>query len=172
MTLAHLGSAAAPPGSQAATDLSIQGRAAEMRAAALVFEQHPVAGVGPSEFPLYYQQYAAAQGSGIVRTINYGPDRGAPDPRASHDMFLSVAAEVGILGLLVFTAIIATALGTLRSVARTAEPDLSALALGLFAALAGYVTAGLFLTLAYERYFWLLLALAGAAVSIARRRAA
>lgn len=170
MSLAHLGAATAPAGSQATADLSVQGRAQEMLAAALVFANHPVAGVGPAEFPLYYQQYAAAQGSGITRTVAYGPDRGAPDPRASHDMFLSVAAEVGAVGLLVFGAIIVESLRTLRHVRRSRDPELAALAMGILAAIAGYLAAGLFLTLAYERYFWLLLALAGAAGAVARAR--
>jgi hypothetical protein len=42
---------------------------------------------------------------------------------------------------------------------------------GLLLALIGYVACGLFLTLAFERYLWLLLALMGAAAFIARERA-
>jgi hypothetical protein len=41
----------------------------------------------------------------------------------------------------------------------------------LFLALLAYLVAGLFLSLAFERYFWLLLALAGAAGGVALRGA-
>lgn len=170
-SVVHLGGATAATGSASASDLSVRGRAAEMLAAALVFENHPVAGVGPSAFPLYYQQYAAASGSDLNRTVRYGSNRGALDPRAAHDMFLSLAAEVGIVGLLVFVAIVLETLWALARARRRwqpTRPDLATLATGLLLAVVAYVTAGLFLTLAYERYFWLLIALAGAAGSLAR----
>jgi hypothetical protein len=38
----------------------------------------------------------------------------------------------------------------------------------VFVALVGYLVAGLFLSLAFERYLWLLLAMAGAVVVLSR----
>jgi O-antigen ligase len=166
MSLSHLGGATAATGSQDAADDSMRGRLTEMKAAALAFADHPLVGVGPDVFPVYYQEYAAAVGSDLDRTVRYGSQRGALDQRASHDVFLGVAADAGAAGLLVFVAIIAEtgrALVRVRRAWLPARPDLAGLAAGFLLALAAYVAAGLFLTLAYERYFWLLIALAGAA---------
>src|SRR5205085_2101245 len=46
---------------------------------------------------------------------------------------------------------------------------LEGIAAGLFVAICGYLMAGLFLTLAFERYFWLLAALGGAAIIVLNR---
>src|SRR5690606_12304838 len=62
---------------------------------------------------------------------------------------------------------------TLRGLARmrkrwmSVRPDLANLATGLLLALVAYLTTGIFLHLSYARYFWLMMALANAAVYIA-----
>lgn len=169
-TVVHLGGATAATGSQTAADQSTRGRATEMLVAALVFADHPVVGVGPHVSPAYYQHYAAEIGIEVHDTVRYGKLRGEQEQRESHDIFLSVAADLGIIGLLVFVSIILSTLWTLAQARRRwlqTQPELASLATGFLLAVVAYMTAGLFLTLAYERYFWLLIALAGAAGSLA-----
>ena len=70
---------------------------------------------------------------------------------------------MGILGL------------TLRDLIRVRKrwlkvrPDLAAMATGLMLAVVTYMTTGLFLHLSYARYFWLVLAIAGAAAHLGLR---
>ena len=145
------------------TDTSITGRATEMLAAALMFADHPIVGVGPGLYPSYYSEYA--------RRVPYYIDT---QPRKPHDRYLGIAAETGIAGLAVFLAILVVTLHGL-SVARRAalgrHADLAWLAAGLMLAVVGNAVTGLFLHLAYQRYFWLLFALAGSAYLIATERA-
>ena len=49
----------------------------------------------------------------------------------------------------------------------TTRPDLADLPTAFLLAIVAYVACGLFLTLAFERYFWLLMALAAASAAIA-----
>lgn len=172
-TIGDLGGATAEAGAEGAADVSARGRATEMLAAALVFVDHPVVGVGPDVFPDYYQQYAQQVGIEVHDTVTHGRREGEQAQRQSHNAFLSVAADLGLFGVLVFVAIIANTIWTLAQARRRwlrTRPDLATLATGFILAVVAYVTTGLFLTLAYERYFWLLVALAGAAGSLALSR--
>ncbi len=154
-------------------DTSIRSRATEMLAAGYVFADHPIAGVGPGLFPLYYQSYAKRFGHEVHEKVKWGKDRGevAP-PREAHNMYLSVAAETGLPGLFTFGGTIVVTLLSLvrvRRLARVRSPDLSRMATSIFLAIIAYLTAGLFLSLAFQRYYWLLLAL-GAAPSLMLER--
>ncbi|MBI3977133.1 MAG: O-antigen ligase family protein [Chloroflexi bacterium] len=144
-------------------DASIKGRITEMASAWYVFLDHPWLGVGPDNFGPYYLDYADAVGL-RVRTRE----------RAAHDLYLGVAAETGLLGLSAFVGILVAAVWQLRQVRRRdpgVRTELSLWAGAFTVALLGYLTAGLFLHLAFMRYFWLLLALAGAVAQVARREA-
>jgi O-antigen ligase len=144
------------------TDTSITGRATEMLAAALVFADHPVLGVGPGLYPSYYSEYA--------KRVPYFIET---QPRKPHDRYLGIAAETGSLGLAAFLAIIVVTLRGLVVARRAAVgryPDLAWLAAGLLLAVVGNIVTGVFLHLAYQRYFWLLFALAASAYLIATGR--
>ncbi len=171
MTVAHFSSATAETGQDADADQSAQGRATEMHAAINVFLDHPVLGVGPANFPLYYRDYAEQIGGEIHDSVTGGENRGAQAERQAHNMLVSQLAELGLVGTVVFVTIVAT---TLRGLIRTRRRLLDAgdesradLATILLLALSAYLFCGLFLTLAFERYFWLLLGICGAAVSVA-----
>jgi O-antigen ligase len=155
----------------ASSDQSVRERATEMRAALLAFSDHVALGVGPSAFPLVYQHYALQTGGEVHARIKYGPLKGTIPERQAHDLFLSVATDGGTIGLALFLGIIVlTGRGLLRTrkAARALGDEFAGgLATGYFAALVGFLTAGLFLSLAYERYFWLLLALGLAATRVA-----
>ena len=173
-TIASIGGATARAGQQTSADESSRSRATEMLAAGLAFLDHPALGVGPGGFPFYYQVYAPRVGIEVRQTTTSGADKGDVAKREAHDLFIGEAADLGAAGLAVFLAILGTTFVGLRRVRRHWDgfaPDLVNLADSLFLALLAYVVAGLFLSLAFERYLWLLVALGGAAVAVGSRPA-
>jgi len=136
-------------------DGSFANRYTEAVAATAVFFRHPVIGVGPGLFPTYFQDEARAQGADRIVGVN----------REAHDLYLGLAAELGVLGLVAFGGFTASLFASLararRAFART-RSDVSALATGFALAIVTYLTTGLFLHFAYIRYFWLLAALSAA----------
>ena len=160
-SLVDLTSALSSDTSGASPDGAVLSRATEGIAALLVFADHPLIGVGPGLFPSYYRLYADDVG---IRVLN--------QDRQAHDLYLHIAAETGILGLTAFMGILLLTLRDLMRVRRrwlTLRPDIAAMATGLMLAVVTYMTTGLFLHLSYARYFWLILAVAGAAAQIGLR---
>lgn len=136
-------------------DGSFTNRAVEAAAAFAVFVHHPLVGVGPGEFPTYFQDEARRMGA----------DRIVGVEREAHNLYLGLAAEMGVLGLIAFIGVVAAVLAPLAATRRAHKdhrPDISGLATGFAAALVVYLTTGLFLHFAYIRYFWLIAALAAA----------
>jgi O-antigen ligase len=136
-------------------DSSIQSRLSEMLTAGLVFIDHPVVGVGPGTFKYYYPEYSLLVGLRSFHTT----------ARAAHDLYLAMAAETGALGLACFLASIFVTmrqLSRLRKQCIKSHPEFANMATGYLLALISYLATGLFLSFAYERYFWMMLALAGA----------
>jgi len=153
----------------AGADQSVQSRSTEMRAAGLVFLDHPLLGVGPGSFPLYYQEYARRVGLEIHETARAGQRAGEEARRESHSTILSIAADLGVAGLLSFLAIVGVTFRRLNRARKrwlTLHPEAANLATTLMLAMAAYLTCGFFLTLAFERYFWLIVALAGSAAAL------
>jgi putative inorganic carbon (hco3(-)) transporter len=153
-------------------DQSAQSRTTEMLAAALAFADRPVLGVGPGGFPIVYQTYAQQIGTAIHATTEEGDQRGEEAQREAHNMFLSVAAELGLLGLIAFCGVLWSALRSLLRARPPGRKGATDLTTALLLSLVAYIGTGLFLTLAFERYFWLLLALAGVAAACAPSREA
>jgi len=173
-TLVHLTGPAEVSRDESGADESVRSRSTEMMAALLVFTDHPIVGVGPDQFPLYYQEYAGRVGGELHDRKRFGADKGAEPQREAHNMFLSIGADVGLAGLGVFLALVWV---TIRDLVRARrlwlgrDPMLANVATGFLLAIVAYLVSGLFLTLAFERYFWLLLALGGATAAIAARAA-
>lgn len=157
-------------------DSSTKRRVTEMLAAGMVFIDHPVIGVGPGMFKYYSQEYGNKLG---IRKLT--------ERRKAHSLYLELAAEGGTLGLLSFAGMVLVTLYGLIATRRRlsarrpgAEPggetrpqeqerlELAGLVTGLLLALLAYLASALFLHLAYIRFFYLMLALAGAAGGIAR----
>jgi O-antigen ligase len=142
---------------------NLRSRATEVIAAGLVFADHPIIGVGPGMFPVYYGDYA--------ERVQYSwlEGRVEPEGREAHNLYAGIAAETGALGLLLFLGIVVVTLRELRRVRHLAlgrHTELANTATAFMLAIAAYLASGLFLQLSYQRYFWLLMALAGAAASI------
>jgi len=140
-----------------------------MFAALLAYTDHPVLGVGPGAFPKNYQRYANLVGGEVHDTIKFGPLKGTSPERQAHNMFLSIAAELGTLGLATLLWLLFVTARSLLRVRRQllhSDPSIAAIATGYFLAITVFLAAGAFLTLAFERYFWMLLALAAVAARV------
>ncbi|MFL5770879.1 MAG: O-antigen ligase family protein [Chloroflexota bacterium] len=159
VTIESIGGAASTGGQEGDPDDSIRSRLNEMLAAGLAFADHPLLGTGPGMFPTYYPRYAADIGIKIEHT-----------DREAHNLFLGVAADLGIVGLTLFLGIIWVVLRDLRRARRRwidERPEIANLATGFALAIVAYLGSGLFLHLAFERYYWLLIGLAAATAWIA-----
>lgn len=136
----------------AGADGAIRGRATDMLAALLIFKDHPFVGVGPDMVRYYTQDYS--------RDIGY---RYLTNNPQAHSLFPGVAAESGILGLICFVLILYIPLRDLvraRNRWKVSHPDWSYLATAFFQVLISYMVTGLFLHMAYMRFFYLMIALA------------
>ena len=146
------------PGGLRNADGAARGRMTEMMAAGLVFVDHPILGAGPGMAQVHYPKYAAKVG-GKVR----------PGTRRSHNLFLQLAAETGVLGLAAFFAVLGVVfVGLERARHRhfNRDREMWAVICGLELALIISLTTSLFLHAAYIRYFWLLMGLCVAASAV------
>jgi hypothetical protein len=152
-------------------DGAIRGRATEMLAGLWVFADHPLIGVGPGQYMPFYSESYQQRSEIKFRQLS--------EPRESHNLFVSIAAETGVAGLAVFLAIFASLIVRLNRARRYwfgRDSELANLAVACQFSLFAYLGTGVFLHLAYERYQALLLGVAGASlqvmhVEMMRRRA-
>jgi O-antigen ligase len=158
------------PGQNEATvdaDTSFQERTLLMRVAWEMFSDHPILGVGAGNYSEHYEDYAQRVGSTVSSYEDFG------QRRFPHSLYLQIAAETGLAGLLLFAGIIAASLFSARSAIRlfTKAGDLhSASVVTSFAlGFVGYLTSSLFLHGHYIRYLWLLVALMVAAKHVAQQ---
>ncbi len=137
-------------------DAAIQGRASENLTALLMFEQHPVFGVGLRNFPILYQEY--------TQSLGLAP---SSQTRSPHNLYLEVAAETGMVGLIAFMLIVVLAYRGLLQARRryllAGRLEYANTVTGLAIALTGYMAAALFIHGAYPRFFYILIGLAFAA---------
>ena len=147
-------------GSGSTSDQSTRGRATQMLAALIIFTDHPVIGVGPNQYRNYVQD--VGNELGIKRLT---------ETRQAHNLYLDVASNSGLLG---FTAIMGIFFLTLRDLNRVRKrwmndnPELAAIASGFILAIISFLISGLFLHMSYERYLWVILAVAAATVRISQ----
>ncbi len=146
---------------RATTDLSILGRITLNLAAFQMFVEHPVLGVGLANFDLLSVDYANPLG---LRHISL--------PYRAHNLYLEVAAETGVLGLASFLGLLGYVLWQLwrcrREAMRISHTEHARMATALLYGLFAYLGTALFLHMAYERYFWILIALCGSAAYVIR----
>jgi len=149
---------------EGSTDASIRGRTAEVTAGWLMFTDRPLTGVGYGLYDEHYQEYVS--GLGIEMRS---------EARDAHSLYLEVAAETGIFGIVAMGAVIVGAFLALQRGRRCFdELGLAAhsrIARALTASLVGFLITGLFLHLDFARLFWLLIGLALALPTIAEREA-
>ncbi len=146
-------------------DGSLRGRFAQNLAALYVFADYPLVGVGPAHFSKFYVlRYGNAVGTKYLR-----------GERRAHNMYLEQAANTGMIGFAAFMAIVLFILWRLwraRQHFRFYHPNLANLATALGLSIISYLATAVFLHLSYQRYYWFLLALAGATLQILTKAAA
>jgi putative inorganic carbon (hco3(-)) transporter len=154
--------------SEADADTSARRRLTSMLAGLNAFMDHPVLGVGPGQYVPYYSVSYQLEPNILDPHI---PIRRLREDSRTHNLYLEIAAETGVIGLVMFMAIVISVLYPLYRRSRyfqETHPDFSTTAIGLWLGIAGYLIAGIFLHLAYQRYYWFLLAIAGAALQVFR----
>jgi O-antigen ligase len=95
-------------------------------------------------------------------------------PKVAHNTYIGVWADLGVVGLVLFAAVVLASLGLSRRAAllfaRAGDTDLELLSRAVVIALIGMLTAFVFLSGEYEKQLWLLLGLSIALHALARRR--
>ena len=142
-------------------DGSALSRLTENLAAFNVFVDNPVRGVGPGGFGDQYERYA--------ERVGFNVKEGTRQP---HNLYLGIAAEVGLVGLTTFMLVVVLVGSRLLMLwwrARNMVPQIAALAAGYLCAIFAYLVSGVFLHLSFERFYWLLLVLADVAARVGAR---
>jgi O-antigen ligase len=133
-------------------------------------EDKPMTGVGAGNFPVSSIHYLIEPGT-IVR------DELVVDvPKQTHNIYLQVLSELGLVGLTLFLAIIvlclSSSLRAARAFRRERAHTLETLARGLALAMIALLVASAFTTEVYSKQLYILLATGPALLGIARHRQA
>ncbi len=150
--------AALASGNTAEAGGAVRGRATSNLASLHIFFDYPLLGVGPGQTNLYTGEYG--------NDIGY---RKLEGNRRAHNMYLEELSDTGFFGFVLFMGIIAWPMYQLIQLRRywsTRRPENNYIIAGLFCAIIAYLATAIFLHLSYIRYYWLLMALAGAAIQI------
>jgi O-antigen ligase len=138
-------------------DSSVEERKLLVRAGLAMFADHPVGGVGPANFETHFRRYGDRAGSAAYDFHEPGM------PKFPHGLWLEIAAESGLLGLIAFGSVLVAAFavlwGTRHKLLARGDAPHAAIATGLAIALAGYLGASLFLHETHLRYIGLFLGL-------------
>ena len=141
-------------------DSSFEKRRLLTATAWVTFKNNPLLGVGAGNYTVWFDHYAEQVGSEA---------RGYDDPgeiHYPHNLYLEIAAETGVLGLVIFAAIVAMTLAHLRSANRALADEglreAAGVAKALELAVIGYLISALFLHGHFQRYLWLMFGLAAA----------
>lgn len=147
-------------------DSSFEQRRVLVTTAWHMFLDHPLTGVGAANYTLYYRPYTEETGSVV---LEYG-DFDAP--HYPHNLYLEIAAETGLPGLILFGAVLVTCFLYLRrarrAFRRAGDESSASLALAFQLALTGYLVSSLFLHGHFLRYLWLLFGFCAALDRLAR----
>ncbi len=155
------------PSAEVRPDGTTRGRLTEMLAAFLAFLDHPVLGVGPAQYTPYYS--AKYQDNPDIAFRFLGRRRRA------HILYFELAAETGIFGIGTFMAIVMLVMYRLWTVRRRTigqNPGFANLVTSLWFGMIAYLGTAVFLHLSYQRYYWFIVALCGAAIHIYHREIA
>jgi putative inorganic carbon (HCO3(-)) transporter len=119
-----------------------------------IIQSRPVSGVGLDSFGRAFDKYLP-ETSGVVFNIGRG--------RGSHNIFLNVQSELGVIGFVLFVVFIGmtvkSGLIAVLNLRRAGVSHMTAWAMAVWLSLAGMLVMGLFIDLQYWKLFWLLLAL-------------
>ena len=129
------------------------GRSDLWRVAVKMAEDHPLQGVGAGNFPTAAPRY--------VQTVPVArPDLVYTDPHVVHNTYLQFFAETGAVGGVLFVLLVLIALSRAREAARSAERSQDVrVSQAVLVATLGYLVAVFFISAAYEKPLWVLLAI-------------
>jgi putative inorganic carbon (HCO3(-)) transporter len=134
-------------------DPSLQGRASENLAAWDMFSTHPLFGVGWNSYPYLFPFYSKDIGLAIVAT-----------QREAHDLYLEVAAETGVVGLVAFGLMLFSSLRVVvrsrRQFIQAKMTEYAGMTTAFGVGFLGYLVAAIFIHGAFLRYFHVLLGIA------------
>lgn len=143
------------------------GRSDTWQVAWRVVEAHPVAGAGLAQFPAVSPDFVDRPGA--LPSI----DLLIRERIVVHNVYLQLWAETGIVGLLLFLAVVWGALAACWRAARrfdaAGDASMTALSWATLLATLGALTASVFLSNVDDRRLWVLLGLGPALLLIARR---
>lgn len=132
-----------------------------------VGQEHPVAGVGISDFAAEAHRYVRRPGQ--LTEAHQIVDR----PHVAHNTYLQVLTELGIVGLVLFVALmaalVAITVGAGRMLRARGQPTLATLAGALLVAQVAWLAALFFISAAGDRRLWVLLALGVVLRAVAER---
>lgn len=149
----------------AGDDQSSQQRLLYWKRGLQMIEEHPVLGVGFRNFPTYFKEH-------------YPQDMLYEDAQLPHNIFIEVGTDAGYVGLTLFLLLIARVVLGVRTVGKLMrDPRMKglpflAIAMGLSAALWGFLIAGQFVTVTYYPFFWVNLAMLVCLVNVTKKAAA
>jgi len=135
------------------------GRAYLWSAALVAFSEHPVLGLGFGAFP--------SQANDLLRRtpgVNFRQYALRPQGQPVHNTYLESLTELGVIGAVLFVAVLVSMFVTLRTAIREASAQgkhfLAALGRALQLSLLGFAATSIFLSAETHRTLWVLLGLA------------
>jgi putative inorganic carbon (HCO3(-)) transporter len=130
-------------------------------------EDHPVRGVGAGNFKTSSIHYLLEPGA--IKRDEFIIDT----PKVAHNMYLQVLAELGIVGLSLFLAILAFSLNCAVRAARRfmelGDTRMEIVSRGLVVALLGVLAADFFISGQFSKQLWLLLGLGPSLLAVAMK---
>jgi O-antigen ligase len=128
-------------------------------------QAHPVTGVGAGNFPVSSVHYLLQPGA--IQRGDFFVGR----PKVTHNSYLEIWTELGLVGLILFLAIVGfcvrSALKAARAFAARGDPRMEMIARALFVAIIGMLATDFFGSREYEKELWLLLAMAPPLLALA-----
>jgi O-antigen ligase len=153
------------------TESSTSGRGSIWTVGWRMVEAHPIVGVGGGNYTTVAPHFLLTS-PGTIEDDQYILDK----PLVAHNIYLHVLAEMGIVGLALFLAVLALSIGSamraVRIFHRRRERSMEVLGRALVVAVIANLVAGFFLSGQYSKQLWVLLALGPAMLAIALREPA
>jgi O-antigen ligase len=128
------------------SDPALRGRLSENIVAFQLFNDNWLFGVGEGNYEAHYQQYSRRLGLDERR-----------NPRAAHNLYLEIAAEHGVVGLIALATLeVAVFSGLLRAYQTSVGTEQQAMIAAFGIAVLALLLSHLFLHAIVPRYFWIL----------------
>jgi O-antigen ligase len=133
-------------------------------------ESEPLHGVGAGNFAVSSIHYLLAPG--VLRRDEFIVD----EPKVAHNVYLQILAELGVVGLGLFLALVLFSVGSAaratRAFSAQGDAQMELLSRAITVALLAALAADFFISDQFSKQLWLLLALGPSLLSIARRQGA